>query len=93
MEPVLGAGGVIVPHESFMPGVREICDRHGILLIADEVITAFGRTGLVRLAPLGRAARHDEPPPRRSPTAISLRRGDDLGAGRRGLRDDDTGRR
>jgi adenosylmethionine-8-amino-7-oxononanoate aminotransferase len=45
MEPVLGAGGVIPPHESFMPMVREICDRHGILLIADEVITGFGRTG------------------------------------------------
>ncbi len=45
MEPVLGSGGVIVPHESFMPGVREICDRYGVLLIADEVITAFGRTG------------------------------------------------
>lgn len=45
MEPILGAGGVIIPHHSFMPGVREICDRHGILLIADEVITAYGRTG------------------------------------------------
>lgn len=45
MEPVLGAGGVIPPHESFMPGVREICSRNGILLIADEVITGFGRTG------------------------------------------------
>jgi putrescine aminotransferase len=45
MEPVLGAGGVIPPHESFMQQVREICDRNGILLIADEVITAFGRTG------------------------------------------------
>jgi len=45
MEPILGAGGVIPPHESFMSGVRAICDRHGILLIADEVITAFGRTG------------------------------------------------
>jgi adenosylmethionine-8-amino-7-oxononanoate aminotransferase len=45
MEPVLGAGGVIVPHESFMGRVRDICSRHGILLIADEVITAFGRTG------------------------------------------------
>jgi adenosylmethionine-8-amino-7-oxononanoate aminotransferase len=45
MEPVLGAGGVIVPHASFMPGVREMCSRNGILLIADEVITAFGRTG------------------------------------------------
>jgi adenosylmethionine-8-amino-7-oxononanoate aminotransferase len=45
MEPVLGAGGVIVPHESFMPMVRAICDRHDILLIADEVVTGFGRTG------------------------------------------------
>lgn len=45
MEPVLGAGGVIPPHESFMPMVRDICNRSGILLIADEVITAFGRTG------------------------------------------------
>ncbi|MCB1390093.1 MAG: aminotransferase class III-fold pyridoxal phosphate-dependent enzyme [Rhodobacteraceae bacterium] len=45
MEPILGAGGVIPPHASFMPGVAEICRRHGILLIADEVITAFGRTG------------------------------------------------
>ena len=45
MEPVLGAGGVIVPHESFMPRVREILDRHGILMISDEVVTGFGRTG------------------------------------------------
>ena len=45
MEPILGAGGVIPPHPSFMPGVREICSKNGILLIADEVITAFGRTG------------------------------------------------
>ncbi len=45
MEPVQGAGGVIVPPDSFMPLMREICTRHGILLIADEVITGFGRTG------------------------------------------------
>lgn len=45
MEPILGAGGVIPPHESLMPGVRDICSKYGILLIADEVITAFGRTG------------------------------------------------
>lgn len=45
MEPVLGAGGVIVPDASFMKLMREICDRHGILMIADEVITGFGRTG------------------------------------------------
>ena len=36
MEPVLGAGGVIPPHKSFMPKVREICDRNGILLIAER---------------------------------------------------------
>ena len=45
MEPIQGAGGVIVPHETFMPLMREICDRHGILMISDEVITGFGRTG------------------------------------------------
>ena len=45
MEPVQGAGGVIPPHASLMPMLREICDRHGVLLISDEVITAFGRTG------------------------------------------------
>ena len=45
MEPVLGAGGVIPPHKSFMPGLRAICSKYGVLLIADEVITAFGRTG------------------------------------------------
>ena len=45
MEPILGAGGVIPPHPSFMPGVEAMCRKNGILLIADEVITAFGRTG------------------------------------------------
>jgi hypothetical protein len=45
MEPILGAGGVIPPHPGFMPGVAAICRKHGILLISDEVITAFGRTG------------------------------------------------
>lgn len=45
MEPIQGAGGVIVPDATFMPLMREICDRHGILMIADEVITGFGRTG------------------------------------------------
>ncbi|MFL5266264.1 MAG: aspartate aminotransferase family protein [Stellaceae bacterium] len=44
-EPVMGAGGVIVPPPSYFPRLREICDRHGVLLIADEVITGFGRTG------------------------------------------------
>jgi adenosylmethionine-8-amino-7-oxononanoate aminotransferase len=44
-EPVMGAGGVIVPPPSYFPKLREICNRHDVLLIADEVITGFGRTG------------------------------------------------
>ena len=44
-EPVLGAGGVIVPHESYWPAMRKLLDKHGILLISDEVVTGFGRIG------------------------------------------------
>ncbi|HEX6384036.1 MAG TPA: aspartate aminotransferase family protein [Anaerolineae bacterium] len=44
-EPVQGAGGVIVPPDDYFPHVREICDEYNVLLIADEVITGFGRTG------------------------------------------------
>lgn len=44
-EPVQGAGGLIVPPDDYWPRIRQICDRHKVLLIADEVITGFGRTG------------------------------------------------
>ncbi|MBV8910885.1 MAG: aminotransferase class III-fold pyridoxal phosphate-dependent enzyme, partial [Gammaproteobacteria bacterium] len=44
-EPVQGAGGVIVPPPNYWPAIRRVCDRHGVLLIADEVVTGFGRTG------------------------------------------------
>ena len=44
-EPVQGAGGMIVPPANFWPLVREVCDKHDVLLIADEVVTGFGRTG------------------------------------------------
>ncbi len=44
-EPVQGAGGVIVPPATYWPEIQRICDKYGILLIADEVITGFGRTG------------------------------------------------
>ncbi|HLH71789.1 MAG TPA: aspartate aminotransferase family protein [Chloroflexota bacterium] len=44
-EPVMGAGGVIPPPPEYFPRVREVCDRHQVLFIADEVITGFGRTG------------------------------------------------
>jgi 4-aminobutyrate aminotransferase len=45
VEPVLGEGGYVVPPASFLHGLRQICDEHGILLIADEVQSGFGRTG------------------------------------------------
>ncbi len=44
-EPIQGAGGVIVPPSTYWPEIQRICDKYGILLIADEVITGFGRTG------------------------------------------------
>ncbi len=44
-EPVMGAGGVIIPPEGYFPAIAEICRRHDILMIADEVICGFGRTG------------------------------------------------
>ena len=44
-EPVQGAGGVIVPQDDYFGRIRAICDQHDVLLVADEVITGFGRTG------------------------------------------------
>ena len=45
LEPILGEGGYVVPSDSFLPRLRELADKHGILLITDEVQTGYGRTG------------------------------------------------
>ena len=45
MEPLISGGGVLVPPDNYIPLVREICDRHGVLLIFDEVVSGFGRLG------------------------------------------------
>ncbi len=45
VEPVVGTNGVLVPPPEYMPKLRAICDRHGVLLIADEVMSGWGRTG------------------------------------------------
>jgi adenosylmethionine-8-amino-7-oxononanoate aminotransferase len=45
MEPIITGGGVIVPPDSYLPAVKAMCERHGVLLIVDEVICGFGRTG------------------------------------------------
>ena len=59
-EPMQNSGGSFMPPAGYWAGLREICDRHGILLVADEVITGFGRAGpLVRLGALRRRPRHD----------------------------------
>ena len=45
LEPITGTNGILIPPDGYMQGVREICDRYGILMISDEVMTGFGRTG------------------------------------------------
>ena len=45
LEPIITGGGVIMPHEEYLRGVKAVCEKHGALLIVDEVICGFGRTG------------------------------------------------
>src|SRR3954470_7722339 len=45
LETIVGTNGILIPPNGYVQGVREICDRHGILMVADEVMAGFGRTG------------------------------------------------
>jgi len=45
LEPVTGTNGILIPPDGYLQGVRELCDRHGIVMIADEIMSGFGRTG------------------------------------------------
>jgi taurine--2-oxoglutarate transaminase len=45
VEPVTGTNGILIPPDGYLQGLRKLCDKHGILLIADEVMAGFGRTG------------------------------------------------
>lgn len=45
LETIVGTNGIIVPPDNYLPSIREVCNRHGILLICDEVMAGFGRTG------------------------------------------------
>jgi taurine--2-oxoglutarate transaminase len=45
LEPVVGTNGILVPPDGYLQGVRQLCDQHGIVMIADEVMAGFGRTG------------------------------------------------
>ena len=59
LETVTGTNGIIVPPDGYLQSIREVCDRHGILLICDEVMAGFGRTGKwFAVRQLGRRPRH-----------------------------------
>ena len=70
VEPIAGSTGVLIPPQGYLQRLREICDKHGILLIFDEVITGFGRTGSPFAANEFGVTPDSSPPQRGSPTAV-----------------------
>ena len=94
LETIVGTNGILIPPDGYIQGVREICDRNDILMVADEVMAGFGRTGkLVRDRPLGHGPRpHDDG---QGPDLVvpAPRGGRDAPAHRRGVRDEDVLRR
>ena len=57
MEPIIGAGGVLLPPDGYIEGVAEVCERHGVLLIVDSVICGFGRLGTGSASSAGASSR------------------------------------
>ena len=61
LETVTGTNGILIPPDGYLQGVRELCTRYGILMIADEMMAGFGRTGeWFAVEPLGRGAGHHD---------------------------------
>ena len=61
VETVTGTNGIIIPPDGYLQGLRELCTKHGILLICDEIMSGFGRTGeWFARGPLERRARHHD---------------------------------
>ena len=71
IEPIVGTNGVLVPPKEYLPKLRALTKQHGVLLIADEVMTGWGRTGewfaVDQAAARRDRPRHPVPPPRASP--------------------------
>ncbi len=70
-EPIMGVGGMLVPPADYWPRVREVLDRHGILLILDEVVTAYGRVGSGSPPSTSASPPTSSSPPRASPPVTS----------------------
>jgi taurine---2-oxoglutarate transaminase len=70
MEGVVGSNGLIVPPDDYWPHVREICDKYGILLISDEVMSGWGRTGQWFAVDNWNTSLTSSPPPKASPAAM-----------------------
>ena len=94
LETIVGTNGILIPPDGYIQGVREICTRNNILMVCDEVMAGFGRTGpLVRRRPLGRRARPDDDGQGPDELVPAARRRGDAPRDRRGVRDEDVLRR
>ena len=68
-EPIIGAGGVLLPPDGYLQAARQVCRDHGVLFVADEVICGYGRVGTGSRALASSSTRTPSPSPRESPRA------------------------